>query len=112
MKFLLINILTMCTGVLFSQQNDPLAQKIIGLEKAALERWNNGDPTGYLDLSADDVTYFDPFLDLRLNGKEALTKLYMAIKGQVNVERYEMLNPKVQAGGNIAVLTFNLNSYP
>ena len=33
---------------------------IIALERGALDRWGRGDPQGYLDLYARDVTYFDP----------------------------------------------------
>lgn len=88
-----------------------LSLTIIALEKSALEKWNNGDPGGYLDASADDVVYFDPFTELRVDGLEALKKYYEPIKGQVHVSRYEMLNPKVQAVNEMAVLTFNLFSY-
>jgi ketosteroid isomerase-like protein len=91
--------------------NTDISETIIALEKAALEMWNHGDPSGYLDLSADDVTYFDPSLEQRLDGLDNLKKYYEPIKGQVNVTRYEMLNPKVAATKNMAVLTFNLNSY-
>jgi ketosteroid isomerase-like protein len=91
--------------------NTDISETIIALEKRALEKWNHGDPSGYLDLSADDVTYFDPSLEQRLDGLDNLKKYYEPIKGQVNVSRYEMLNPKVAATKNMAVLTFNLNSY-
>jgi hypothetical protein len=30
------------------------------MERAALDRWGKGDPEGYLELMARDVTYFDP----------------------------------------------------
>jgi ketosteroid isomerase-like protein len=88
-----------------------LAATIIALEKAALEKWNQGNPDGYLDISADDVVYFDPFTEQRLDGLEALKKHYEPIKGQIHVSRYEMPNPKVQAVNEMAVLTFNLFSY-
>ena len=88
-----------------------LEEKIIGMEKAALERWNNGDPSGFLEISADDVAYFDPFLEQRLDGHKKLTELYESIRGKVKVTYYEMLNPKVQSVKDMAVLTFNLNSY-
>lgn len=96
----------------FSQTADTdLSETIIALEKRALEKWNHGDPDGYLDLSADDVTYFDPSLEKRLDGLDNLKKYYEPVKGQVNVSRYEMLYPKVTATNDMAVLTFNLNSY-
>lgn len=84
---------------------------LIEMEKKALERWNQGDPTGFLEISAPDVVYFDPFLEKRLNGLDELTRLYLPLKGQIKVERYEMLDPLVQLTDRMAVLTFNLNQY-
>lgn len=84
---------------------------IIALEKGALEKWNQGDPSGYLDLSARDVVYFDPYTAQRLDGLDNLRKYYEPIKGQVQVFKYEMINPKVHAVNDMAVLTFNLLSY-
>jgi ketosteroid isomerase-like protein len=88
-----------------------IAAEIVALETAALERWNRGDPGGYLELSADDVVYFDPFTEQRVDGIEALSQHYAPIKGQVRVSRYEMISPRVHATRDMAVLTFNLNSY-
>jgi len=90
---------------------DEISELIIGLEKSALERWNNGDPSGYLELSAKDVVYFDPFLEKRLNGHEALASLYESLRGVIKADRYEMIEPCVQTAGDAAVLTFNLVSH-
>ena len=96
----------------FSQtMNTDISQTIIALEERALEKWNQGDPSGYLDLSAEDVTYFDPFLEQRLEGLDSLKKYYEPVKGQIDVSKYEMLNPKVTAMKDMAVLTFTLHSY-
>lgn len=92
-------------------ETDLFADFLISKECAALERWNNGDPSGYLEISADDVVYFDPFIGKRIDGIEKLTALYESIRGQIQVDRYEMLHPHVQATDHMAVLTFNLNSY-
>lgn len=47
----------------FSQNlKTDISGTIIALEKAALEMWNSGDPSGYINLSAEDVSYFDPSL--------------------------------------------------
>ncbi|MBI2419429.1 MAG: DUF4440 domain-containing protein [Ignavibacteriales bacterium] len=88
-----------------------IEEQLLKLELAALDQWNNGDPSGYLDLSADDVVYFDPFLEQRLTGKTALTAYYEALRGTIKVDRNEFINPLVQVSGNMAVLTFNLNAY-
>lgn len=95
----------------YTHPNAVLSAKIIALEKAALEKWNNGDPSGYLNLSANDVVYFDPFLEHKLEGIEALSKLYEPLKGQIHVDKYEMIDPIVQSTAEMAVLTFNLNQY-
>ena len=96
----------------FSQTtNADLSATIIGLEKSALDKWNQSDPNGYLDLSADDVVYFDPFTEQRLDGLETLKKYYDSIKEQMHVSKYEMFRPKVQTANEMAVLTFNLFSY-
>ncbi|HEX3007166.1 MAG TPA: nuclear transport factor 2 family protein, partial [Bacteroidales bacterium] len=65
----------------------------------------------FLALSANDVTYFDPYLDKRLDGLQKLTELYRPLQGQINVTRYEMIDPKVIVLENAAVLTFNLSSF-
>jgi len=86
--------------------------EIIALERAALTRWGHGDPSGYLELCAPDVVYFDPFTACRIDGVEALTAYYESIRGQIRIERDELLAPRVQLVGNdLAVLTFTYVSY-
>ncbi len=84
-----------------------IANEIIGMERAALERWNHGDPYGFLEISHPDVVYFDPSQERRLNGLAALTSLYEPVGGQIRVDRYEIIDPKVQVYGDVALLTYN-----
>lgn len=35
------------------------ADEVIALERAALDRWGKGDPKGFLEIYAPEVTYFD-----------------------------------------------------
>lgn len=84
---------------------------LIALEQRALNRWCKGDPSGFLEICAPDVVYFDPFLERRMDGLEALTAYYENLRGQINATRHEMLNPKVQVVGDAAVLTFNFHSW-
>lgn len=88
-----------------------IQQQIIDLELSALERWNHGDPYGYLALSSKNVIYIDPFFAHQLVGIDALKDYYDSIKGKIHVERYEFISPRVQVIDNIAVLSFNLTSY-
>ncbi len=90
---------------------EEIATTIIEMEKAALVRWGNGDPAGFLEITADDVVYFDPYVGVRIDGLPALATYYQAIWGKVHVDRFELLNPHVQMKGDLAVLTFNYVSY-
>jgi ketosteroid isomerase-like protein len=86
-------------------------QQIIQLERLALNRWCNGDPSGFLEICAPDVVYFDPFIEQRIDGIKALTDYYEALRGTIRADRFEMLNPLVQQVGHAVVLTFNFVSW-
>jgi ketosteroid isomerase-like protein len=86
-------------------------ETIIALERGALDRWGNGDPRGYLDLYAPDITYFDPAREARVDGLEAITALLAPIAGKIKTDRYEMTRAKVQHSGDVAVLSYNLVTY-
>ena len=88
-----------------------ITAEIIALESAALERWGNGDPSGFLEICASDVVYFDPYQEKRIDGLDALAQFYKSIWGMVDFDRFELLNPLVQVSGDFAVLTFNFVSY-
>lgn len=83
-------------------------ETIIALERAALNRWGKGDPQGYLETYASDVTYFSPEQQGRVDGLEAMKELLVPIAGKIKIDHYEMINPKVQRSGDLAVLTFNI----
>lgn len=86
------------------------AATLIALERAALDRWGKGEPSGYLEISAPDVTYFDPFLERRLDGLQALSAYYETLRGKVRIDRWQLLDPEVQVCGDVAVLSFRLVS--
>jgi len=81
---------------------------IIALERAALNRWGKGDPKGYYDLMAAGETYFDPTTAKRIDGVEALGAHIAPFAGKIAIDHYDMIDPKVQHDGDVAVLTFNL----
>jgi len=93
------------------ETNKKVADRIIALEKAALEEWNKGNPDGYLAIYSEDVTYFDPYLQKRVDGFAAIKTLYEEIRGTFSVDHYEMVDPRVQETTDTAILTYNLHSY-
>ena len=91
--------------------SETVAEKILALERAALDRWGKGDPGGYLELSAPDVTYFDPFQERRIDGLPALTALYDLFQGKIKIDRDEIIEPCVQVIREAAILTFRFVSH-
>jgi ketosteroid isomerase-like protein len=84
---------------------------IIAMERENLNRWGNGDPQGYLDRYAPEVTYFDPEQEKRTDGRDAMRKYYAPIAGKIKIDHYDMLDPKVQRHGDVAILSYNLVNY-
>ena len=105
---ILVGVLEFSCG---QKSDDYSPEKIIALEHTALDRWGNGDPKGYLELYAPEISYFDPSREKRVDGLETMTQFLTPITGKVKIDRTEMLNPKVQRYGDIATLSYNLVNY-
>jgi uncharacterized protein (TIGR02246 family) len=91
---------------------DALTTTILSLERAAMDRWNVGDVEGCLELYAEDVTYFDPITDTRIDGWPAVAQYFRTLwAGKVRIPRYEIVEPQVVSDGNLAVLSYNLVNY-
>jgi hypothetical protein len=86
-------------------QSVDVAADVVAFERAALDRWGKGDPDGYLEICANDVTYFDPFTRQRLDGIDALRGWYEQVRGKIRIDRDEMVAPKVQVIGDAAILS-------
>jgi ketosteroid isomerase-like protein len=90
---------------------EDVAATIVGLERGALDRWGKGNPMGFVEIAAPQITYFDPDLERRVDGIEAFTELMEGIKGKIFMDGYELLNPTVEIVGEMAVLSFNYTSW-
>lgn len=86
-------------------------ETIIALEREAMSAWHDGNPSPFLELYSKDFTYFDPGQEVRLEGWDKIKELYDSLRGKVKMDRFEMINPVVQATDTMAVLTYNLHSY-
>lgn len=101
--------MTGCTSVPSEKEN--VNDVIIALEKHALELWNNGDPDGFIELSSDDVVYFDPAFTNKFEGKKALEEYYNTIRGKIKIDVYKMIDPTVQVSVDTAVLTYDYEAH-
>ncbi len=91
-------------------EEGPMEEAILALEKGAMERWRQGDPMGWAEISADDVTYVDPGLVKPIVGLEAYTAFLKTLEGKIRYEGSEFIDPQVVLVGDAALLTYNYRS--
>lgn len=84
---------------------------IISKEKAALDRWKTGDTFGFIEIAADDITYFDPGLEKRVTEIKEFKEHLSSFNGTFSFPGYDLLNPQVQLYGDTGILTFNFVGY-
>jgi len=89
------------------KNNEDIKATIIALEEKALGLWNNGNPDGFLELSADDVVYFDPTFEKKFKGKKALAAYYDGFRGKNKIDSYQMIEPVVHIMSECAVLAYD-----
>jgi ketosteroid isomerase-like protein len=94
-----------------TEDRELVKNTVLALERAALDRWGKGDPGGYLEITAPEVTYFDPYVERRVDGIAALKAWYEPISGKIRIDRDEIIDPHVQVIGDAAVLTMQYKSH-
>jgi ketosteroid isomerase-like protein len=75
-----------------------------------MDRWCKGDPSGYIDIFASDVTVLDARTERTLSGINEVMAYYEPIRGKVSIPRYEFVRLRVQLVGDAAILTYNFVS--
>lgn len=81
-------------------------QAVLAQERRALDQWAAGHPSGFVDVDAEDGTYFDDIgAHRRIDGLAAMRTYAASLEGKIPPHRYELVDPKVQVYGDVAVLT-------
>lgn len=93
----------------YTEEERKLAEHIIGLEKAALDKWFKGDTSGYEQLwSERSFTYFDAVVEKRVDDHATIADFLKTIEGKLFADSYDFRHPRVQIGKDMAVLTYQL----
>lgn len=93
----------------YTTEERALADHIIRLEKAALDKWFKGDTSGYEQLwSKRSFTYFDGAQTERINNHATIAAFLKTIDGKLFADSYDFRSPRVQFGADMAVLTYQL----
>jgi uncharacterized protein (TIGR02246 family) len=95
---------------LVTKAYDGILGELMALESAAMERWRKGDPWGFIELYAPEVTYFDTGTPQRINGLEAMRAEMALRQGQIHYDVMEFIAPSVQVQGDMAVLSYRFFS--
>jgi len=81
---------------------------VVDIERSALEQFGRGDIDGPLELCDEEISYFDPFVERRIDDRTALGTHYEKARGTPQYDRAELVGPRVQAFGDTAILTYVL----
>ncbi|MFG3340671.1 YybH family protein [Glycomyces sp. NPDC048151] len=93
----------------YSPEQAELAERIVGLEKDALNKWFKGDVSGYRELwSRKSFTYFDGDNPDRVEDHDTIDRFLDKLSGKLYADAYDFRNPRVQFGADTALLTFQL----
>jgi hypothetical protein len=83
---------------------------IFEMEQAAMERWRNGDPMGFVEISAENICYVDPGRMKPIIGLDNYRPFMQSLEGQIHYQRSEFIDPKIVELGDAVLLTYNYRS--
>ncbi|MFJ8141239.1 YybH family protein [Streptomyces sp. NPDC096013] len=87
-------------------------QTLVDFEQQIQWRWTDGDPTGYMDALAEDVTYVDPLAEHFLVGREAVLAHFKRIHSGGRSSRQEYKNEIARPLSDTEVLlVFNFTTF-
>jgi hypothetical protein len=97
-------------GGLFGYQDPAVSteRELIAIERASMEGWLKGDSGPMLAAADPSITLFHVMTPGRLDGAAAVKALYAPYAGRPLYDSYQIANPKVQSGADMAILTYQL----
>lgn len=86
---------------------EAVTEQILEFERRALEEWASGNPAGYFEGSALDMSYFDDIgAGSRIDGIEALRAYAATLQSSIPAHTFDLSNVRVQLYGSVAIMTF------
>src|SRR5512140_655759 len=84
-----------------------MIEDILTIEKQAMERWRNGDPMGFVEISDRDLISIDPGLAKPILGINEFTSSMKQLTGKIHYDGSEFIDPGLVIIGDAAVLSYN-----
>lgn len=99
-------VAALCGMAVAADTDAQIARELLALERQAMDGWAKGNPDALLAISDPEITYFHVMTDKRLDGLPAVKALYEGFRGTSLFDSYDIVDPKVQVSGDVAVLTY------
>ncbi|WP_032093162.1 nuclear transport factor 2 family protein [Necropsobacter rosorum] len=98
----------------YTNEQKVLVDEILQLEVDALNRWFNGDVSGYREIwSKTNFSYFDIAKPLRIDSYAEIEPFLDNLDGKLFIEKpYELVSPRVQFSNDnqTGILTYQLHA--
>lgn len=93
----------------YAASNADTVRELVALERTQMDGWVKGDPQPSIKMLDPEATFYHNIAaPARLDGAAAVKGLYGQYAGMPLFDSYDILEPKVQAHGDIAILTYYL----
>ncbi|MFC0322673.1 nuclear transport factor 2 family protein [Gallibacterium melopsittaci] len=93
----------------YTPEQQALAEHLIALEREALDLWFQGQTSGYRKLwSQKNFSYCDGAQLHRIDEHGQICEFLDTIEGKLFADSYEFVNPRIQFGQDMALLTYEL----
>ncbi len=90
------------------EQHDKILDELLTQLRAVLDPYfAESDPSDYVGMYTDGITYFDPWTGGKVTGQAARDHL-MSMAGEIPPLGYEIIEPSVQVYDNLVVFTLNV----
>ena len=93
------------------READLLTELIADSEAELDVYYGESDPAPYVEKYADDITYFDPWADGKLEGRTVASEHLLAFTGTIPMVQYEIVNPDVELENDTAIFTFEIDVF-
>jgi len=95
-----------CVAPALAETEAETTAQILALERRAMDGWQTGNPDPALASSDSDITWFHVVTEKRIDGLTALKDVYERYRGMALFDSYEMVAPRVQFAGDVAILSY------
>ena len=93
------------------REAEVLTELTADLDAELAAYYGQSDPSLYVAKYAEDITYFDPWVDGKLEGRTAASEHLMSFAGTIPPFSYEIVNADVELEGDTAIFSYEIDLF-